>query len=133
MHIYNNNGKAEEVKEERWGWGVVYRDGTELKQFGDDGIFHRFAEIDQERVAMFVMIKPDGTGRVDMPLPEGVQIFHFYRQLVLNANTPEEKRITIYCFGWKDKKTKAEHYHFILPDDRMVTAPCDVDLTKFGI
>lgn len=130
-----SGSRTEEIEAipERWVWGVVYKDGTELKQFGDDGIFHQFGEINQEEVAMFVMYKfDDDSKRIDLPV-EGKQIFHFYRNLVFDMLTEGERKVRAYCFGYKDKETGASAYHFILPDDRIVISDKDLDLTKFNI
>ena len=129
---FTKDGKEELVDGERWGWGVVYKDGSELHQFGNDGIFHQFQEIEQDKVEMFVMISADGKKRIDMPV-EGKQIFHFYRKFMFEAATPNERRETVYCFGYKDKENGATAYHFILPDDRIIISDKDVDVTKFNI
>lgn len=104
----------------------------ELKQFGNDGMFHKFAEIDQSRVEMFIMYKPDDlTKRIDMPA-HGVQFFHFYRNLILRFGTPEERRLRVYVFGYRNGDTAA--YHFILPDDRIIISNKDnVELERFNI
>jgi len=110
---------------ERWAWGVVYKDGSELKQFDDIGKFHQFGEIQQENIDMFVMWKTDGTGkRIDMVCKEGVQIFHFYRNLILENG---EIRKRVYVFGWKNKETGVCSYNYILPDDRLVTSDFDIE------
>jgi len=132
-YILKKDGREIEATLERWGWGVVYKDKTELRQFGDDGVFHQFAEIKQDELEMFVMMMTDGSEkRIDMAVT-GKQIFHFYHNIVLNMLTPEQRKIRVYCFGWKDKETGATSYNFILPDDRVVIADRDIDLTKFGI
>ncbi len=122
-----------EIPPERWAWGVVYTDGTELKQFGDDGQFHQFREIDQGKVEMFVMYKlEDPDKRIDMVVA-GKQIFHIYRITVLNANTPHERKSKVYVFGWRDPETRSTHYNYILPDDRIVVADRDIEITKFNL
>jgi len=105
----------------------------ELHQFGPDGKFHQFAEIDQDKVEMFVMINlEDRTKRFDMSA-EGKQIFHFYRHTIFAGGTPLERRAKVYCFGWKDKETGATAYHWIMPDDRLVISDKDIDITKFNL
>jgi len=47
----------EVIEPERWIWGVVYKDGTELHQFGNDLIFHQIKEIKWAEVKMFTMYK----------------------------------------------------------------------------
>lgn len=125
--------RVEEIKAtpERWVWGVIYKDGSEFKQFGDDGKFHQFQEIVQEEVAMLVMYKLDNPAiRIDLAV-QGKQIFHFYRNLILDATTENERRVKAYAFGYKDGQHTS--YHFILPDDRLIISDKDVDLTMFGV
>ena len=50
---------------ERWCWGVVYNDGSEFHQFAPDGTFHRIGEVDQPRVNMFTLYRPDDMSRRD--------------------------------------------------------------------
>ena len=51
-YIFTNKETNErtEVKPERWVWGVIYKDGTELHQFSEDGTFHQVGEIDQDKI-----------------------------------------------------------------------------------
>ena len=75
----NSDGIEENVEKERWVWGVIYKDGTELHQFDSNCIFHQFKEIDTENVSMFTMYKFDDMNkRIDMPITEGVKFFHLY-------------------------------------------------------
>lgn len=135
-YTFVRDGVPEAVELERWGWGVVYKDGTELKQFGDDGTFHQFKEVVQENVAMFVMYN---TGdpvalkkRIDIPVVEGMQIFHFYRIVVLAGGSGEERRVRCFVFGWK--LDGATTYTFILPDDRIIVSPTDAHkLTEYDL
>jgi len=132
-YLTKENGEKIMATPERWCWGILYKNHEELKQFGDDGIFHQVAEIDHNRIEMFTMYKLEDMGkRIDL-LVEGKQIFHFYRQTVFNARTPEERKVTVYVFGWKNKDTKEVVYHYILPDDRMVISDKDIDITKFNL
>lgn len=130
----NQDGVEEKVNPEKWSWGVVYNDGTELKQFDDNGYFHQFKEINQDEVKMFVMLQlEDIVKRIDIPLEnyKQYQIFHFYRQFVLYN---DNRRVKVYVFGWKDKYNGATSYNFILPDDRIITSPEDIkDLTNFNL
>lgn len=117
-------GKEENVNVEPWAWGVVYRDGSEFKQFGDDGVFHQFQEIKQGEVAMFVMheTKEEGARRFDLMVNEDHQIFHFYRNMILAAGSPDEKRLKLYVFGWKNKKTGDCAYYYITPTGHIVSS-----------
>lgn len=132
-YYFEREGVKEAVDLERWGWGVVYKDGTELHQFGSAGDFHQFAEIVRENVAIFVLYRTDDmTRRVDIPVVEGMQLFHFYTRLKFEANTPDERKATVICFGWK--RAGEEHYVYVLPDDRIVCASEKVgDFVQYGI
>ncbi len=133
-YTFMRDGVEEKVELERWAWGVVYEDGTELHQFSEKGDFFQFGYIDQPRVKMFVMRRTDGAaGRIDMMVSGERQLFHFYRHLVLQAGTPMEQRVKVYVFGWKERGG-ASMYHYILPDDRLITANEDIrDLTNFAL
>lgn len=123
------DGVPEKVEPEKWRWGVVYQDDTELLQFGVDGIFHQFKEIEQDKVKMFVMYKmgDEAGNRIDTVIdPETTQIFHFYRNLILEVGTENFRKVKVYVFGTKNKITGAMHYTYILPDDRLIQADYDV-------
>ncbi len=129
----NKEGVIIEATPERWQWGIIYNDGTELKQFGDDGWFHQVGEIKQENIAMAVLYKMDDPGkRIDIPWRSGMKLIHKYINIILSAATTEERRVRIYAFGYKYKGQC--NYIYILPDDRLITSPeDDVDFTKFNI
>jgi len=123
---FNRNGVEEEVPIEKWVWHVVYKDGTELYQFGkelDTGKlrFHQIGEIDMDNVDVFEMIKVDNPKlRYSIrKSPEMKKIIHHYRRANLNLGTEDETHITFYCFGYKLSEDLSV-YHFILPDDRIV-------------
>jgi hypothetical protein len=130
----NEDGSVspEKVALERWTWGVIYRNGQELHQFGSEGDFHQFGEIEQDLVGMFTMYKPDDmTKRIDIVTHGNLQFFHFYVNLVLENDTLRKRA---YCFGWKDKKTGATSYNYILPDDRIVAADHKIEnLLEFNL
>lgn len=121
-----NTGENEEVALEKWIWGAVYEDGTELHQFDDNGIFHRIGEVDQSKVNMWVLYQPKGDGRIDFIIPQEkdgklkeCSLIHKYRNTVFNAGTPEEIRKRVYIFGYKIKGC-LPHYNFILPNDKII-------------
>lgn len=123
-------GIKEDVQLERWGWLAIYTDGRTLRQFGEDGTFHRFAEIEQDPgiLLAFCMERTDGKpGRIDIPVPAdgSCQIFHFYRHYILNHDGSHDggTRVKVYAFGWKDRETGRAFYHYILPDDRLIVSP----------
>ncbi len=131
--IFSQDGKSEEVALERWVWGVVYQDGTELHQFDNSGVFHRIGEVDQDRVSLFVLYKSIDMGkRIDIVVPEGARLIHKYRNYVFNAGTPQESKARVYVFGYRSGKHY--HYNFVLPDDRIVQSVDDeVKLTNFAL
>lgn len=135
--IFIRDGKQEKVKPERWGWGVIYKDGTELHQFGEDGIFHQFKEINQEWVKLFVMYRLDDMSkRYDLPVFPEMKLIHFYRHLLLSAMTPDETRYKVYIFGYEKNvngKNEKVLIH-IMPDDRTLISDQDnIDLANFMV
>lgn len=131
----NAKGEEEIVQPEKWGWGVIYSDNSEFRQFDREGKFHQFREIEQERVKMLVMYQLENMSkRIDMPVKGNVQLFHFYRHFCFNFGTAEEHKTKVYVFGWKDRETGSEAYHYILPDDRIIVANHDIkNLSEFNL
>ncbi len=115
--------KKEEIQLEDWIWGVVYKDGSELHQFQNDGKFNQIVSIDQAKVKMWTLYQPKGkgSGRIDIFIPEDkeVALIHKYRHYVFNANTQYEKKYKIYIFGYKIKGQQP-HYNFILPNGTII-------------
>lgn len=93
-----------EVDGEVWRWEAYYDDGQMLKQFGDDGIFHQFSEIDQSRLTMFKMTSPIHPQTYSILFSDpGMKLIHFYRNTILNAGTDQEQRTRLYCLGYEKK------------------------------
>ena len=125
---FTRDGKEETVPVEEWAWCAIFKDGTELRQFGTDGVFHQFQEAMAKPTDALIMYRPDDeTKRFDVFLKEGMKPFHFYRHFVFAQGTAEETRAKVYCFGWKDARTGAAGYHYILPSGNMVIG-ADIDL-----
>lgn len=123
-----DTGEKEEVSLERWIWGALYEDDTELHQFTDDGVFHRISEIDQNKVKTWVLYNIEGydDGRIYLIIPrkedgtlKEVSLIHKYRNIVLEAGTPQETRHKVYVFGFKLKGQKS-FYNFVMPNNTIV-------------
>lgn len=134
---FNRDGVEEEVELERWVWGVIYNDSTELHQFDNNGVFHQIGEIDQSRVLMFRMYKPAGHGDsprdiIDLIIPKGAKLIHKYRNVHAHYFKNFSDTVKVYMFGYK--LDNHYHYNFILPDDRIVQSTVEnVDLPKFNL
>lgn len=90
--------------EEEWQWEAYYEDGRTLKQFGDDGIFHQFAEIDQNKLVMFKMVSRRHFQTYSLLFSDpAMKLIHFYKNTVLNAGTQFETRTRLSCFGYEKK------------------------------
>jgi len=130
-YTYTNKqtGQIEEVEMQAWVWGVIYKDGSELKQYDDNGVFHQIGEIEQDKVHTFIMYKPgDETRRFDIVLPEGASIIHKYKNYVFSALTKFEYRTKVYVFGYKIGSH--HHYNFILPTDVVFQSTEEIALDK---
>lgn len=134
-YTFTREGVPETVALEQWAWGVVYDDGTELRQFGEDGVFHQFREIEQAKVEMFVMYHTaDNSRRFDIPLAKEnkPQIFHFYRNLMLEVGSANERSVRVYVFGWK--RDGVASYNYIMPNGNLICADRDIaNLVAYGI
>lgn len=117
----DEEGVKHEVSLEKWIWGVVYKDGTELHQFDDNGVFHQIQEINQSEVAMWTLYEPKGNGRIDFVLPEEkeVALIHKYRNFIFNAASDTERRARVYVFGYK-VKGGLPHYNFVMPNGTII-------------
>jgi len=127
---YKLNG-TEIIEPERWVWGVVYEDDTELHQF-KDGVFNQIKKIDFDRVKMFTMYKfEEPNKRIDMIVNETMKVFHFYRNVKPYYS---DIFLKVFVFGYKIKGTAETIYNFILPDDRIIITNKDnLDLVKFEL
>lgn len=107
----------EDVLPERWSWVAHYTDGTILNQFGDDGTFHQFKEIDQANLVVFQMVSSDKPAITIHWVP-GRKLIHFYRVLKLNVGGDNEITIRLYCFGYETPTSKL--IMVIMPTDEII-------------
>jgi hypothetical protein len=116
--FYREGGsEPEPVPLEPWRWEAHYTDGTVLKQFGDDQIYHQFREINQPALANFRMVS-DGQPPMIIQWRDGLKLIHFYRNCHFNVGTDNEIRARIYCFGYEDAAAKV--LLAIMPDGGVV-------------
>lgn len=129
-YTFTRDGIEEEVKLERWVWGAIMKDGTELHQFDESGHFHQIGEVDQSRLQMFCLYKPDEPlKRIDMPFSEGMKLVHKYRNVKLWY---KEDWTRVYMIGFK--KAGQHSLIYVLPDDRIIFSDSDsINLDLFEI
>jgi hypothetical protein len=127
------------IPPERWQWGVIFDDETELKQFGSDGTFHRIGEVDeigQDKIKLAVLYKPDDpTKRIDIVWqPEmNMKLIHKYRNI---KPYYMKEWVKVYMWGYRAgfKDNYVYHYNFVLPDDRIIMSNQDnISLEKFEL
>lgn len=115
--------ELEDVDDREWKWEAYYSDGFYLKQYADDGIFHQFAEIDQDRLQAFTVT--NGETRHTLLLPEEAKLIHFYRNTLLeNAKF----HVVTTVFGYEKEKLKV--LFAIMPDGQVVITD---DIAKIKI
>lgn len=102
-----------------WVWEAKYKEGkADLKQYGDDGIFHQIAEIDQRKLKVFVM-RSIRTGHVTlMMFPKGAKLVHLYQNHILEYGSPDQRNIRIFVFGYELPDSKV--IMAIMPDGSLV-------------
>jgi hypothetical protein len=114
-YIFLRKGIPETVEEELWQWIAYFNDGTTLKQFEDDGIFHQIGEIDQSKLCVFKMFSKTLPQVYAVPFdPNTMKLIHKYIITTLNASTSEEIKIKSYCFGYKSKNLPQNHQHLLI-------------------
>lgn len=109
-----SNSELELVEKEAWFWEAVYTDNSVLKQFDDDGFFHQFQEIEQDKLAVFTMRNDDGKS-FSLVFPKNSKLIHFYRNMMLENATV---RVRLYVFGYQDVSGKK--LFVIMPDGNLV-------------
>ena len=132
-YLFNRDGEVIDAGEkEIWCWEAVYGDGQVLKQFGDDGYFHQFKEIDQPRLHQFKMIHEEKPCYTLLFNPEKMKLIHFYKKVVLNIGTEIETHLTVYCFGFETKthgRTNKVNLMLMPNGETVITE--DTNLVKF--
>lgn len=127
--------KWEEVQEETWQWQAEYDDGTVMKQFSDDGLFHQFGEINQAKLAVFRMVSSQFPHSYTLIFDsQSMKLIHFYRNTVLNLGTEAETRIKLYCFGYEKKSKKGPNQKVIMaitPTNELIVLE-DIEIVKIG-
>lgn len=124
----DGTGCFENVQPELWQWEAHYNDGTFLCQFGADGVFHQFREIDQSCLHAFRMVSIEREHSYTLLFdPASMKLIYFYRHVWLNHATPEELRFKLYCFGYELRtRPKVRQLFVITPSGEMIVTD-DID------
>lgn len=125
MQWFFTNDKGEKVAEpyERFQWEVFFKDGSSLKQYDEEGVYHPFREIKWNNVESFVVADAEnGNVQISIPYDETLQIFFFRRdRVVIEVGTQKVKgKITVPVFGWKSRENASTCYFYILAIDGRV-------------
>ncbi len=111
-----------------WQWEAHYIDGTILKQYGDDGIFHQVREINQKKMRVFKMVHKDTKQTYTILWHPARKLIHFYRTSVLNNG---QTKLRWYCFGYETSVNGVNHkVIFVILHTNEVIATEDVNLIK---
>lgn len=98
--------KGEVVEEEIWQWEAVYFDNTSLKQFDDNGIFHKFDEIDWKKLLFIKFFSKVYPNYFVFHYENGMKMTYFYYRYCFNAKTENERKFTVYCFEYEVNNDK---------------------------
>jgi len=102
-----------------WRWEAHYVDGSVLKQY--DKTFHKFAEIDQSKLASFWMVNMDpNIPPIILKWREGLKLIHFYAVKCMGFGSGNETIYRLYCFGYQEGDKKI--IMTILPNGRVVVS-----------
>lgn len=118
-------GEWEDVTQEEWFWEAVYEDGNRLLQFDENGMFHQFGEIDQSKLAVFKMRSEKHSQSYTLLFSDPkMKLIHYYRNVVLNAATEDEKRVRFYCFGYEKEGVRNKNQKLVMiitPNNELIT------------
>lgn len=132
------DGTSIEIPLERFIWGVVYKDGSHIKQFDENGKYHQIGEVEQDRAKRFLLHKPnpsDGV-RIMIEVPEGAKLVHKtknYGSFIVGQDPQIGKNeIRIFVIGYKLKGRS--FFTYVLPDDRIIQSEDEnLKLSEYGI
>lgn len=121
----NASKKDEVVTPERVAWEATYTDGSSIKQFGDDQVFHQIKEIDQSRLAEFrvLLFHPNIILKRLLWKPE-YRLLYFYRNRISGFGSQNETFTRLYCFGYRIGN---ESTVFIVTPDNKIVVSREVD------
>ena len=106
-----------------WKWEARYTDGTVLKQYGDT--YHKFDEIEQDRLHSFWMVHEERAPIVIQWRPHLKLIQFFYR--VRHIVSDSTKIIRLHCIGYQERGDK--WLMVIMPDGGIVITD-DIEKVK---
>lgn len=131
-YTFIRDGVAEEVNKEAWCWEAEYDSGETLKQFGDDGVFHQFKEINQKELCRFRMVHNDKPAMTMIFDPRREKLVHFYKRVRLNVGGEDETMFTVYCFGKETKvfNRTVKQIIMLMPDGGAIFTP-DTELIDY--
>lgn len=106
QYVFLRDGVPETVEREPWGWEAYYKDGTVLKQFDDNGIFHQIKEIKQPEMVVFKMVEYLGNGVFSILWHPSRSLICFYQNTVLNDG---QIHYRVPCFGYSTNVNGVTH------------------------
>lgn len=100
-----------------WTWCAIYRDGTVLYEYDDDGIEHGFREVRLDQVESLCLL-PSSTEQksyaVKVDPMKVTPVFFRRRSIHVRLDGGECGRSVIHCLGWESKSESS--YLFIFED-----------------
>ena len=112
-----------EIEQERWGWQVIYKDGSQHHQFDvASNTYNNFASIDLDKVQHVVMHNFEGKSKI-LRIPEGAKLIHYYDNLISQPLGGSVTHHRLYCFGYETEDEKV--IYTILPTDVIIRGEID--------
>ncbi len=106
---------------ERWCWVATYTDGSRLCQFDPETyLFHRFNEIQQDKLASFSMVSSEGKRPFILHWKPGRKLIHYYYNYKLDIGLPTYREYRLYCFGYEETAKGHKVIIVIMPDDGVI-------------
>lgn len=100
-----------------WTWSAVYKDGSVLYEYDEDGTEHGFKEVGLDRVDSFCLLPSVSELKayvVSVKDKDTVPVFFRRRSINVNADGTENRRSTTHCIGWR--RGDIASYLFVFED-----------------
>jgi len=84
-------------------WKAIYKDGTSLEQYNDDGTENKYSSIDRNNLSQFILIQ-NHIPKVVIHLREGQKLIYRRRVAMPITGINAFKSQAVYLAGWQENR-----------------------------